>query len=174
MIFPTVTGSNLLRQKVTLPDGFQGRLNLVFIAFQRWQQIEVDSWSPLAEALEGSIDGLFSYELPIIESRGAVSRLFIKEGMRAGIPNARVRKSTITLYLEKVAFRSALEMPDEDHVYVLVVDRRGQVLFHARGPLTPEAEDALSSALQELDPASAPPAGRPHAPPEGPPGRGPA
>jgi hypothetical protein len=174
MIFPTVTGSNLLRQKVTLPDGFQGRLNLVFVAFQRWQQMEVDSWSPLAEALEGSIDGLFSYELPIIESRGAVSRLFINEGMRAGIPNARVRERTITLYLEKAVFRSALEMPDEDHVYVLVVDRRGQVLFRARGPHTPEAEAALRSALQEFDPASAPPADGLSAPPEGPPGWGPA
>jgi hypothetical protein len=157
---------------VTLPDGFRGRLNLVFVAFQRWQQMEVDSWSPLAEALEGSIDGLFSYELPTIESRGAVSRLFINEGMRAGIPNARVRERTITLYLEKAVFRTALEMPDEDHVYVLVVDRRGQVLFHARGPHTPEAEAALRSALQELDPAPVPLADAMRASKGEPPGRG--
>ena len=160
MIFPTVTGSNLLRQKVTLPDGLQGRLNLVFVAFQRRQQMEVDSWSPLADALERSTDGLFSYELPVIESRGAVSRLFINEGMRAGIPNARVRERTITLYLDKAVFRSALEMPDEDHVYILLVDRRGQVLFRARGPHTPEAEVALRGAPAGARPGICPACGR--------------
>jgi hypothetical protein len=174
MIFPTVTGSNLLRQKLTLPDGFRGRLNLVFVAFQRRHQIEVDTWGPLAEELEEQIEGLFTYELPTIESRGAVSRLFINEGMRAGIPNARVRERTITLYLEKAVFRSALEMPDEEHVYVLVIDGRGQVLFRARGPRTPEAEAALRGALQELDPASPPPGDGLRVHPEGPPGQGPA
>ena len=52
MIFPTVTGSNLLRQKLTLPRDFQGELNVVFVAFQQWQQMEVNSWIPLAQELE--------------------------------------------------------------------------------------------------------------------------
>jgi len=45
MTFPTVSGSNLLRQKKSLPQDFQGRFNLVFIPFQRWHQAEVDSWA---------------------------------------------------------------------------------------------------------------------------------
>ena len=40
MIFPTVRGSNLLRQQVTLPKDFQDKLNLIFIAFELWQQME--------------------------------------------------------------------------------------------------------------------------------------
>jgi len=51
MTFPTVRGSNLLRQQLTLPKDFQGKLNLVFIAFEQWHQMEVDSWVPLAKEL---------------------------------------------------------------------------------------------------------------------------
>lgn len=46
MQFPDVSGSNLLRQKLELPAGFEGELNVVLIAFQQWQQRLVDTWLP--------------------------------------------------------------------------------------------------------------------------------
>ena len=54
MQFPAVTGSNLQREKLSLPEDFQGKLNLVLVAFQQWQQREVDSWIPFARQLERS------------------------------------------------------------------------------------------------------------------------
>jgi len=48
MQFPSVTGSNLQRRKLDLPEGFEGELNLVLIAFQQWQQSQVDTWIPFA------------------------------------------------------------------------------------------------------------------------------
>ncbi len=126
MTFPTVSGSNLLRQKLTLPQDFQGRLNLVFIPFERWHQMEVDSWSALAEELEEKYAGLVYYELPTLQNGGAIYKIFLNEGMRAGIPNPKTRERTITLYLDKADFRAALDMTDEEHIYVLVVDRRGK------------------------------------------------
>jgi hypothetical protein len=57
---------------------------------------------------------------------------------------------TVTLYLDKTNFRSALNMPDEDHIYILVVDRQGGELFRARGPHSPAAEASLHQALLQL------------------------
>ncbi len=37
----------------------------------------------------------------------------LNEGMRAGIPERATRAHTITLYLDKAAFRQALAIPDE-------------------------------------------------------------
>ena len=54
MQFPTVTGSNLQRKSLRLPEGFEGEWNLVFIAFQQWQQRQVDSWLSFAKQLEDS------------------------------------------------------------------------------------------------------------------------
>jgi len=152
MIFPTVSGSNLLRKKLTLPQDFQGRLNLVFIPFERWHQTEVDSWSALAEELEEKYEGLVYYELPTLQSGGAFYKIFLNEGMRAGIPSPKTRERTITLYLDKADFRAALGLPDEEHIYVLVVDRQGKEFFRVRGPYSREGEAALRQALTQLTP----------------------
>jgi len=147
MTFPTVRGSSLLREKLTLPQDFQGELNLLFIPFKQWQQMEVDSWMALATELEGQINGLFFYELPTIQTRNSFYKMFINEGMRAGIPNPKTRARTITLYLDKAEFQSALDMPDEEHIYVLLVDRQGKEFFRTRGPYSPEGEAALRQFL---------------------------
>jgi len=72
--------------------------------------------------------------------------------MRAGIPNPKTRERTITLYLDKADFRAALDMTDEEHIYVLVVDRQGKEFFRARGPYSREGEAALRQALSQLIP----------------------
>jgi hypothetical protein len=149
MNFPRVSGSNLLRQKLTLPQDFKGKLNLVFIAFEQWQQMEVDSWIPFIKELEEQEKDLVYYELPVIQSRNSFYRMFINEGMRAGIPNPKTRDRTITLYLNKAEFRHALEMPDEDHIYILLVDHRGEELFRTRGQYSWEAESSLRQALHQ-------------------------
>ena len=150
MTFPTVTGSNLLREKLTLPRDFQGELNVVFVAFYQWHQMEVNSWIPLAQELEKQTKGLYYYELPTIQSRNFLYQKFINEGMRAGIPNQTSRERTITLYLDKASFRHKLEMPDEDHIFVLIVDRQGKVLYSTRGSYTPAAGEILRQTIQQL------------------------
>jgi hypothetical protein len=143
MLFPTIRGSNLLREHLTLPKDFQGELNLVFIAFEQWQQMEVDSWLPLAEELENSVTGLNYYELPTIQTRNTLYQWFINEGMRAGIPNQKSRQRTITLYLDKRKFRKALGFQDEEHIYILMVNKHGEVIYQARGSHSQESEVAL-------------------------------
>ncbi len=148
MQFPVVTGSNLQGKSLSLPDAFEGEWNLVFIAFQQWQQGQVDSWIPFARQLEESQPELRYYELPTIEKRSRLARTFINEGMRAGIPDPVARERTITLYLDKTAFRKALQLPHEDDIHVLLLDRRGQVLWRTEGPFAPVKGDSLTVALQ--------------------------
>ena len=150
MKFPKVSGSNLLRQKLTLPEDLQGSLNLVFVPFWQWQQMEVNSWLPLATQFEKTTPGLHAYELPTIQSRSPLSRWFINEGMRAGIPNQKTREHTITLYIDKGAFRRALEMNDEDHIYVLLLDRTGSVIWRGRGSYSAENAASLERVLQNF------------------------
>ena len=150
MVFPTVNGSNLLRQKLTLPEDFHGKLNLVFIPFEQWHQTEVDSWMPMAMALEQQFQDLVFYELPTLQSRGSLYKIFLNEGMRAGIPDPKIRERTITLYLDKAGFRDAMGMPDEEHIYTLLVDRQGKEFFRTRGPYRPEADGTLLEVLSRL------------------------
>ena len=150
MTFPTVNGSNLQRAKLTLPQDFAGKVNLLFIAFQQWQQDEVNTWIPLAESFEAQYPGLVYYELPTIRALNVLSKFFINEGMRAGIPNPKSRERTITLYLEKDDFRTALGLEDEEHIFVLLIDQQGNELWRARGPVSQSSEASLLKALSRL------------------------
>ena len=147
VIFPTITGSNLLRKKLTLPADFKGDLNLVFVAFLQWQQSEINSWVPMVLDWEKQHPGLVYYELPVIEDRQVLYKWFINEGMRAGIPNPLTRERTIPVYLQKSSFKKSLEMEDEEHIYVLLLDKNHNEISRYRGPYSQEAGRELSSLL---------------------------
>jgi ATP10 protein len=147
---PNVSGSNLLRQKLELPSDLRGNLNLLFIAFYQWQQMEVNSWLPLAHELEQTQSRFHYYELPTIQRMNVLAQKFINGGMRAGIPDPATRERTITLYVDKQAFMRALNMPDQDHIYILLTDRDGNVLWRSRGEMTLENSQSLWQAIKEL------------------------
>lgn len=147
MRFPEVEGSNLLRSKISLPADLDGELNILFIPFYQWHQNLVDAWVPLARQLERDYPGVFYYELPVIRSMNFLSRTFINEGMRAGIPDHTTRERTITLYLDKAAFRRTLNIPSEDTITVLLVDRDGNIIWRDEGSYSTEKGAALTAAL---------------------------
>ena len=154
MKFPTLTASNLLKQKLTLPQDFEGELNLLFVPFWQWHQMEVDSWGALVKQLEEAHHNLRYYELPTIQRMNPLAHFFIDEGMRGGIPNPRTRSRTITLYIDKKPFRKALEMTDEDHIYLLLIDRQGNLLWRTRGANQSETAQSLVAAIEQLIPAA--------------------
>ena len=149
MLFPNVSGANLKREKLSLPEDFSGELVIALVAFQQWQQRQVDTWLPFAEQLEQEYAGVRYYELPVIRRMNILSRTFINEGMRAGIPNPKARERTVTLYLDKTNFRAALGIPHEQSICVLLLTSAGKVLWKTEGEFTTEKGEALRTALEE-------------------------
>ena len=131
--FPTVSGFNLNRQEFEFPRDFRGDVNLLFVPFLQAQQLIVNTWIPFANELEAIFPELAYYELPTIDALPALSRTFINEGMRAGIPNAKARERTITLYVDTARFMRALDIPTKNDVHVLLVDRQGAILWRTTG-----------------------------------------
>jgi hypothetical protein len=146
--FPAVRGSSLSGRRYTLPQDIEGEIALVMIAFQQVHQFDVNTWLPVARDLSQQYEALAYYELPTIDRLNPAARTFIDGGMRAGIPDPVARATTITLYLDKPAFRQALEIPDEESIVVMLIDRRGEVLWRVSGPATPEAIEALQQAAK--------------------------
>lgn len=150
MKFPSVSGSNLSGKRYHLPQDFEGTYNIVITVYQRFQQNNVDSWGVLLESLAQKYPSLFYYELPTLPNYGWLQRTFIDGGMRGGIPDKTVRARTITLYLDVKQFNADLHLPTIDDIYVLVVDRQGEVLWQTTGDYTPQQGDDLSQRLAEL------------------------
>lgn len=146
--FPTVTSDNLEGKTFTLPQDFGGERNVLFIAFQRQQQAEVDTWVPFVKPLVTRTPGTEYYEIPTIYRMIAPMRWMLNRGMRSGIDDRGARERTITLYLDKGPFKRALAIGDEKSIQVLVVDREGQVLWRTSGPFTEEKGVSLEAALK--------------------------
>jgi hypothetical protein len=149
MHFPLVSGYNLNRRELEFPRDFQGNLNLVIIAFQQHQQAVVNTWIPIAQELEEKIPGFIYYELPTIYEMPAFSRTFINEGMRAGIPDQTARERTITLYLDKETFKSALDIANEGQIHIFLVDRDGTIFWRSSGEFTEGKASELLGVLEE-------------------------
>ena len=149
MLFPNVSGANLKREKLSFPEDFAGELVIALVAFQQWQQRQVDTWLPFAEQLEQEYAGVRYYELPVIRRMNILSRTFINEGMRAGIPNPKARERTVTLYLDKTNFRAALGILHEQSIYVLLLTSAGKVLWKTEGEFSTEKGETLRTAVEE-------------------------
>ena len=149
MRFPTVKGSNLAGREYTLPADFEGELNIVAVAFQMWHQDEVNTWMPLLEQMEHQVPGLRAYELPVLRSMNRVSQWMIDQGMRGGIPDLATRSRTITLYTDKERFRQALDLANENHITILLVDRRGEVLWRTEGAYRPDTAREMAAAVEQ-------------------------
>lgn len=146
--FPTVSGSNLERQEFEFPRDFAGELNLLFVPFLQPQQLTVNIWIPFAQELEASFPGVIYYELPTIDEMPVLSRTFINEGMRAGIPDPKARQRTVTLYIDTAKFRQAVGISGKNEVHILLVNRQGDILWRTTGDFDPDKGAGLVKAIQ--------------------------
>ena len=78
-----------------------------------------------------------------------LSRTFLNEGMRAGIPDQTARERTITLYLNKETFKSALDIPSEDDIYLFLVNRDGEILWRTTGAFSNEKANSLTQFIEQ-------------------------
>ncbi len=148
--FPHLTAENLNRDEIEIPSQLHGKLNVIIVAFQQWHQNLVDTWIPLLAELAEKYPELDFYELPTIRKMNFVYRRFIDGGMRAGIRSSETRGRTITLYIDKTPFKEALEIENEDTIYVFVVDREGEIFWRSEGAIDQEKAHSLKSKIETL------------------------
>ena len=145
--FPQINGIDLQGTKRELPKSFEGKLNIVTVAFKREQQAEVDTWIPIAEEISKENPDIHFYEVPLIYELGAFSRTWINNGMRFGIPNEIARKRTITVYTDRKKFFELMKM-EEDKIYTLLLDSDGKILWQTDGPSSKEKIQSLKKILK--------------------------
>lgn len=147
--FPEVEGSSLSGTSHRLPGTLAGDLNLLLIAFRQWQQTDVDTWVPVAEALGDGVPGFRAYELPVISRIYRPVSGFIDGGMRGGIPDPEVREATITLYIDRKQFLEDLRIPSVAAIVPMLVTPTGEILWRTTGPRTAGNEGSLRGVLGE-------------------------
>ena len=54
------------------------------------------------------------------------------------------------MYIDKTVFRLFLALGNEDHIYLMLVDRLGEVLWQARGAYQPEIAETRLQAVDKI------------------------
>ena len=130
--FPVLSGDNLNGMRFNLPQDFPADRTLVLIAFEREQQVILDSWSQGLDLINSQIPWI---EVPVISTPYILGSFIIDSGMRRGIPNPKVRDRVITLYTDREAFSKSMGFEyDKQGAYIAVVDRSGKNLGMIKGP----------------------------------------
>ena len=145
--FPHVVGIDLEGKEISLPTGLSGRRNLVAIAFEREHQPVVDTWIASVEPFLAQDPELRLYEVPTIYESSTLFRLWLNNGMRAGITDQVARRRTITVYVDREKFNAALSIPDTSDVHLLLLNAEGLITWRSTGSANDEKLAALSQAL---------------------------
>lgn len=149
-VFPSLRGESLARQPMTLPDDFEGEINLVFVAFQRRHQDDVDQWVGELGDVESVHDELAIYEVPLLIRFPRFYRRWIDDGMRSGIPDPKTRSRTVTVYTNRRRFLNEVGLVDESEILAVLLDRERRMVWTHVGPTTQEAQRDLEAAFTRL------------------------
>jgi hypothetical protein len=124
-----------------LPEHFPGDPTIVFIAYKRGQQDDVNTWISALE-LDPSIGPEF-VELPVVGTLAAPIKSYIDNGMRSGIIDTAMRRRTITLYENASTVNAPLGFSGRNDIRTLLVRPNGDVLWSTSGPASPDEVAAL-------------------------------
>jgi hypothetical protein len=149
--FPTVKARDLEGRVVRVPDDLPSGSHVFLIAFQRWHQPFVDGWRTFLDHAEERFPGMSVWELPILSRAYAPARLLIDGGMRSGVPDPEIRRSTLTVYTDVRSFQSSLEIASTETICVMLIDGAGEVSWNTSGPLDQHGADGIIQALVRLE-----------------------
>jgi len=147
IVFPSTSSYALDKNKINVPADLAGQLNLLLISFQPEQQKEIDTWMQLAQALQHTNFKFRWYRMPVSEHENFVFRWWENSSMRSEETDPEAWPWIVPLYVNKLQFRSALQIPNEKNIVALLVDKQGHVLWRASGALTPEERAGLTAAV---------------------------
>jgi hypothetical protein len=147
MQFPALKVRDLNGVEHVIPHGLPGGPHIVIVAFQQWHQQLVDAWEPGLHLIADRHPGTEVWEVPSISRAYRLFRPGIDGGMRAAIPDADVRRHTLTAYTDLGELARDLEIDSLETVHVFLVDCSGTILWRADGPVTPGLLEALETAM---------------------------
>ena len=150
--FPNLTARNLGGKMVTLPNEFPGELTLVLITFEHDHQREANTWLDAAPELLKKFPGIPCFQVAVINKEYKLGRFVLDRMMRSEISNREQWARTVTAYIDKAAFDRALQIFSEEKTAVLLVDRKGTVLWREQGIYYDLKGNTLKAKLASLKP----------------------
>lgn len=145
--FPHLTAYSLNKARLNLPQDFAGQLDLLLISFRPDQQKQINTWMPVAQALQHTNFDFRWYQLPVSDRENFIFRWWDSSSLRSDDTDPETWPWIVPIYVDTNSFRHSLQIPTNKQVTVLLVNKQGSVLWRAEGAMTPEKRDSLKAAV---------------------------
>lgn len=125
-LFPSVTGTNLNKEPIVIPDHYKGKVVLLLIGYAQRAQFDIDRW--ILGALQADVRAEI-VEVPTIA--GMVPQMvqgFIDNGMRSGIPSSDWA-SVVTVYRDAPKIIAALGNERPQSAYAILLNKEGTIVW---------------------------------------------
>ena len=149
-VFPPLTAENLEKKVFSLPGDFAGEYNLLLITFESDQQREADSWlEALPDLLKGQ-SGISCYEISVASKEYKLARFVLNRAMRYEMKKQEQRERTFPVYIDKAPFDKSLGISSEERSTIVLVDKKGNVVWRENGLYYDIKGNAFKAALAKL------------------------
>jgi hypothetical protein len=149
-IIPATTGTALDGHAVSLPRDLSPHATILILGFTKHSQDPTTAWEKAVRAsLSGP--GIDYLDMPFLEDAPRFVRPMILRGIQKQVPDI-VKAHFVPLTSGETAWKqaAAFNPTTPDAAYVLLVDRRGAILWKTREPWSPALFDQLSHATRDL------------------------
>lgn len=143
--FPSVTGTLLSGETLTVPDELTGSFSLLVVGWDYDARFEVSEWGRALMNAYADQPALTILEVPMISGVGALMRKIIDAAM-VRETSEEERGHVLTVYGDLRRLRKQLAVSDPKHAQVFVLGRTGRLIWRTDGPPTVD----LLAGLQEI------------------------
>ncbi len=133
--FPTLTGNNLNRDQITIPNDINDKPLLIILAFEQYHQKTVDEIIYQVEEKVGS-STINIIETPILAGASKLFQSYLDGIMRGGIKDYYIRARTITIYGKKDEILDILGIEDKNVYWYLIGENTSTILLSGMNTLT--------------------------------------
>ena len=145
-----MTAEALDRAELQFPSGFEGAQNLLLLSWARDQGPQLNTWTPVAQALQHTNFNFRVYRMLVSAPENVLFRWWDNASLRAEQTDPQLLHWEVPLYVDKNSFAQCLGIASNEHqVAAVLVDRTGKVLWRAQGTSTDQTRKGLLTAAQE-------------------------
>ena len=146
--FPTLTGNNLNRDEITIPNDINDKPLLIILAFEQYHQRTVDE---IIYQVEEKVDSksINIVETPILAGASKLFQSYLDGIMRGGIKDYDIRARTITIYGKKDEILDILGIEDRNVYWYLIGENTSTILLSGMNSLSDSQLNDFSKKIND-------------------------
>ena len=146
--FPTLTGNNLNRDEITIPNDINDKPLLIILAFEQYHQRTVDE---IIYQVEEKVDSksINIVETPILAGASKLFQSYLDGIMRGGIKDYDIRARTITIYGKKDEILDILGIEDRNVYWYLIGENTSTILLCGMNSLSDSQLNDFSKKIND-------------------------